>query len=572
MRDDGTATRQRAPQSRVVTSEAARRLVDAFTGEKARLLVTSGGRDHEPLIEVAHEALLRSWPRLADWIADTKDDHSVLRQVRIAADQWQVHDQADAYRWPDERLQPVYRALENLGLDPAVDLSATERAFIRPETERLLAELDDIETPHARRSTIGERLCVIGGTIGDPRPGVGLRPDGLPDIAWCAVPGGEVTLEKGAGTFPVAPFYIAKYPITYVQFQVFLDDPDGFQRDEWWEGMPEKYRKQAMDEQRFKFANHPRETVIWYQAVAFCRWLTARLPGEAWPEEALIPHATASLPLLPQGEGEKYRAMARQTMVQIARQLRQRQTDAESLLWECLRDRRLAGIKFRRQHPVAQTGYVVDFFSYDAGLVVEIDGPIHDRQRRADLERRAHLEKLGFRVMRFTNEQVFTDLETVLAQIVLSAQVDQVPLPEGEGFRVRAKWGIRLPTEWEWQQAATGGDPAREYPWGPDWDGRRCNTRESGLSRTTAAGMYPHGAAPAPVGALDMSGNVWEWCQNEYENPENTGPGGTAARVLRGGSWSDDANRARCAYRSNRSPSFRYFSVGVRVACSAPMF
>jgi conflict system STAND superfamily ATPase/sulfatase-modifying factor enzyme 1/bDLD-like protein len=63
----------------------------------------------------------------------------------------------------------------------------------------------------------------------------------------------------------------------------------------------------------------------------------------------------------------------------------------------------------------------------------------------------------------------------------------------------RLGYDIRLPTEWEWQWAATGGDPSREYPRPGDWDPARANTYESGLSRTTAVGMYPVGASP--VGA-----------------------------------------------------------------------
>ena len=66
----------------------------------------------------------------------------------------------------------------------------------------------------------------------------------------------------------------------------------------------------------------------------------------------------------------------------------------------------------------------------------------------------------------------------------------------------RLDYEIRLPSEWEWQQAATGGDPTNKYPWGGKWDSDRANTDESGLSRATAVGLYPQGASL--VGAFDQ--------------------------------------------------------------------
>jgi formylglycine-generating enzyme required for sulfatase activity len=80
--------------------------------------------------------------------------------------------------------------------------------------------------------------------------------------------------------------------------------------------------------------------------------------------------------------------------------------------------------------------------------------------------------------------------------------------------------------------------------------------------------MYPHGASS--VGALDMSGNVWEWCLNEYEYPERTDLGGEATRVVRGGSWSHDLVHARAAYRGWDHPVGR-FDLGFRVVCSSPI-
>ena len=386
----GTATRQRAPLARFEGNDAAWTLLEKFTD--ARLL-TAGGTGAEAVIEVAHEALFRHWKRLAEWIETAQDDLRLLRQVRLAAAEWDANRRDRAFLWPDERLKPVYAMVERL--QPRLDEITQD--FIRPEAERLLAELENVDTPHQRRSAIGERLAAIG----DPRSGVGLRADGLPDIVWCAVPGGEIELEDDKGAFTVQPFYIAKYPITFIQFQAFLDDPEGFENDTWWAGLTEKYRKQEMAAQRSKFDNHPRDSVSWYQAIAFCRWLTIKLPKSGWPQ--------GSIP-------------------------------------------------------------------------------------------------------------------------------------------IREDWQIRLPTEWEWQQAATGGNPANEYPWGSEWDNRRANTRDAGLSRATAVGMYPQGAAlpiqmdGSQLEVLDLSGNVWEWCLNDCDNPENIGLSSSEYRVLRGGAFDDVGN------------------------------
>ncbi len=428
--ENGAATRKRALLTQVQADAACTQLAQALV--QARLLVTSKGAGEEPLVEVAHEALFRSWPRLQAWIEEAQDDLILLRQVRAAAGVWDKQGRQPAYLWPDERLQPVYQMQARL----RPELNAVEKEFIRLEYDRLLEELDNPATPHRRRSFIGERID----TLGDRRAGVGLvradrrdltshetrlwgdQPEhiGLPDMVWVKVAGGKITIERQE--FAVQPFYIAKYPVTYTQFQAFIDAADGFTQAGWWKDLAaDDDHKRQSGEQNFKFGNHPRENVSWYDAMAFCRWLNARL---SWPDI-----------------------------------------------------------------PAQLTVKTLDTYS-----------------------------------------------------------------------------GLRLLTEWEWQWAAS--PQGKEYPWGDEWDSAKANTNESGLGRTTAVGMYPTGAAP--YGALDMSGNVREWCLNESGKPANIGLSGNATRVVRGGSWYYSLDNARAAFRSWNLPSRRLDRGGFRVCVRPP--
>ena len=100
---------------------------------------------------------------------------------------------------------------------------------------------------------------------------------------------------------------------------------------------------------------------------------------------------------------------------QFARALRKRQTRAEDLLWERLRGSRFDGAKFRRQVPFDR--FVVDFYCHAAKLVVEIDGKQHEWHAEYDAGRTDVLERLGVHVLRFPNEDVCNDLDSVLARI-----------------------------------------------------------------------------------------------------------------------------------------------------------
>ena len=111
--------------------------------------------------------------------------------------------------------------------------------------------------------------------------GEGFREGLLPDFDWVTIPAGKFIYQQEKEPRTLPAFKISRYPVTYHQFQAFIDDPDGFYNPEWWEGLADdQYRREnqsAPGDQAFKYWNHPRENVSWYDAIAFCRWLSWRL-------------------------------------------------------------------------------------------------------------------------------------------------------------------------------------------------------------------------------------------------------------------------------------------------------
>jgi very-short-patch-repair endonuclease len=100
---------------------------------------------------------------------------------------------------------------------------------------------------------------------------------------------------------------------------------------------------------------------------------------------------------------------------QFARRLRRQATEPEDILWDLLRGRRLDGMKFRRQEPLL--GYTVDFICLERKLVIEVDGHQHGWERDYDAARTQEIERHGFMLIRFRNEEVLNDRDAVIARI-----------------------------------------------------------------------------------------------------------------------------------------------------------
>lgn len=405
----GTSSRRSAPSEVVTVDLATTELVEAFT--EARLFVKDQSHTQNPIIEIAHEALLHNWPRLAEWIEVTHDDLRLLNSLKYAVREWIEKGKDSNYLWQHERLSPIYEMMNRLGINVARDLDRDESEFIRPEANRLLDALMRSDTDHLTRAKIGDRLAVIG----DTRPGIGLDEQNVPEMLWSPVPTGNARITlSGDRRFAVnaavksvksvldkANISISKYPVTYQQFRAFLVADDGYWNMQWWSDLI--YLDEPPQQNRPLF-NHPADNISAYDAIAFCRWLSHR----------------------------------------------------------------------------------------------------------------------------------------------------------------RGKT-IRLPTETEWQLAAMGTNndcQDYKYPWGENWHASKANTRESGLSRTIAVGMYPQGASP--IGALDMSGNIFEWTTSQFRDGMPFDGAIDTRLVVRGGSWDYGQTSAAIDFREDFMPIRRLNDCGFR--------
>ena len=245
---------------------------------------------------------VRSFPQgLADYVI--KAPELWANVLRLAVDELFYQKRvADAWELLSLCCEPYCRAGEAaqatmLALQVALEVEMFKaapdkrvRSFYQDLCGAAKAALDD----HQRRLT-PEQRDIAGQLLGsgdfpghDPRDGVGVK-GGLPDIQWVPIPNdGPWTYQNEKGK-PLDPFWIARYPITRAQFQTFVDDPKGFRDAQWWRGLDaSEENRSAPGDQRFEYWNHPRERVSWWDAMAFCAWLTAKAHDhpDLWPKDA----------------------------------------------------------------------------------------------------------------------------------------------------------------------------------------------------------------------------------------------------------------------------------------------
>ncbi len=267
--EDGTVARRRGEWRQLAENPQLAALVQALAAQDTRL-VRIGEGEHGT-VEFVHESLLQEWPALRHWIERRREALTTQALIDVEARTWAAVGYPPDLRWRHEVLESARVLLAETGLLDDLERNLDIAAFLTPEAEWLLSELLCSRVDPVQREEIGLRLAQIG----DPRPGVGVAA-GLPCIQWCPIPAGEVLIE-GHGRFPVAPFRMAAYPVTQCQFLAFLNAGDGFDSPRWWEDLRQS---PPVSGAMRRHGNYPATYVCWFEATAFCRWLSARMGYE----------------------------------------------------------------------------------------------------------------------------------------------------------------------------------------------------------------------------------------------------------------------------------------------------
>ncbi len=272
----------------------------------AQRILISNFEEGEPTLCIAHEAVFRVWNKLRLWLNQDRRALMIRTQIENAAIHWNNENQAESLRWPEERILDAMHEVRNSGVSmEGARNPDIVRAFMGPtDLDEIIdlasfAETEDgisgsgrfgstwqLPLGHEARSSLGRRLALFG----DSRPGVGLKSDGSPDISWCKVEGGNVSIYvrtdptdpkseiKESITRRIETFWIAQYPVTITQFESFISNC--YLNDSWNlpSGSPTKFPPDyAPPKPREKFGNYPADRISWYDASAFCYWLKIRL-------------------------------------------------------------------------------------------------------------------------------------------------------------------------------------------------------------------------------------------------------------------------------------------------------
>ena len=141
-------------------------------------------------------------------------------------------------------------------------------------------------------------------------------------------------------------------------------------------------------------------------------------PGLCWATVGVHP-CDIPTQTLPKGEGFAPGYLTGndnkiESLLKKAKEMRKSPTQTEEIIWEILRDEKL-GFQFRRQHIIDH--FIIDFVCLKKGLIIEIDGDIHDLQKERDIERDNRLKELGFSILRFSNDNILSDIDMVISKI-----------------------------------------------------------------------------------------------------------------------------------------------------------
>jgi len=183
----------------------------------------------------------------------------------------------DLSQWDRKQVHESFRRLvqelENQAVRKSRDdilpqsIQNTKTPPPEADPDRLVDRLYSANLAPEERLEAGEQLSKIG----DPRPGVGLSDQGIPDIDWVDVFEGKFKFSEKNLSCELPGFRMARYPITNTQFQAFVDD-EGYSDDLWWDGLPTT--KISLGNSSWSTGNRARVFVNWYEAIAYCRWLS----------------------------------------------------------------------------------------------------------------------------------------------------------------------------------------------------------------------------------------------------------------------------------------------------------